>query len=87
MGNSNGNFDAYWSAIDGVHGLQGGFIWDWADQVGTSLHSICPILKSSELGFKVIFPSRSCYLQSTYGLCPMHFGELLTMGPDAFRGF
>lgn len=55
--------------------------------MGTSLHSICPILKSSELGFKVIFPSRSCYLQSTYGLCPMHFGELLTMGPDAFRGF
>lgn len=44
-------------------------------------------LKSPELGFKVIFPSRSCYLQPTYGLCSMHFGKLLTMGPDAFRGF
>ncbi|KAG0622115.1 hypothetical protein M758_3G073200 [Ceratodon purpureus] len=32
MGNSNGNFQAYWDAIDGIHGLQGGFIWDWADQ-------------------------------------------------------
>jgi hypothetical protein len=44
-------------------------------------------LRSLELGFKVIFPSRSCYLQPTYGLCSMHFGKLLTMGPDAFRGF
>lgn len=33
MGNSNGNIQAYWNAIDGIHGLQGGFIWDWADQV------------------------------------------------------
>ncbi|XP_024380788.1 uncharacterized protein [Physcomitrium patens] len=32
MGNSNGNIQAYWDAIDGIHGLQGGFIWDWADQ-------------------------------------------------------
>jgi beta-galactosidase len=33
MGNSNGSLDEYWNAIDQVHGLQGGFIWDWADQV------------------------------------------------------
>jgi len=33
MGNSNGNIQAYWNAIDGIHGLQGGFVWDWADQV------------------------------------------------------
>ncbi|CAA6654079.1 unnamed protein product [Spirodela intermedia] len=32
MGNSNGNLHAYWDAIDANHGLQGGFIWDWADQ-------------------------------------------------------
>ncbi|KAG8053927.1 hypothetical protein GUJ93_ZPchr0001g29589 [Zizania palustris] len=33
MGNSNGNIDAYWMAIDNTFGLQGGFIWDWVDQV------------------------------------------------------
>lgn len=33
MGNSNGNIYEYWDAIDVTHGLQGGFIWDWADQV------------------------------------------------------
>ncbi|KDP40530.1 hypothetical protein JCGZ_24529 [Jatropha curcas] len=32
MGNSNGNIDAYWEAIDSTFGLQGGFIWDWVDQ-------------------------------------------------------
>ncbi|KAF7040301.1 hypothetical protein CFC21_050210 [Triticum aestivum] len=32
MGNSNGNIDAYWKAIDNTMGLQGGFIWDWVDQ-------------------------------------------------------
>ncbi|KAB8085246.1 hypothetical protein EE612_008019 [Oryza sativa] len=32
MGNSNGNIDAYWMAIDNTVGLQGGFIWDWVDQ-------------------------------------------------------
>lgn len=33
MGNSNGNIDEYWEAIDNTFGLQGGFIWDWVDQV------------------------------------------------------
>lgn len=33
MGNSNGNIDEYWEAIDSTLGLQGGFIWDWVDQV------------------------------------------------------
>lgn len=33
MGNSNGNIDEYWDAIDNTFGLQGGFIWDWVDQV------------------------------------------------------
>ncbi|KAF2322515.1 hypothetical protein GH714_017392 [Hevea brasiliensis] len=32
MGNSSGNIDEYWEAIDGTFGLQGGFIWDWVDQ-------------------------------------------------------
>ncbi|XP_010554482.1 PREDICTED: uncharacterized protein LOC104824194 [Tarenaya hassleriana] len=32
MGNSNGNIDEYWNAIDNTFGLQGGFIWDWVDQ-------------------------------------------------------
>ncbi|XP_016484658.1 uncharacterized protein LOC107805179 [Nicotiana tabacum] len=32
MGNSNGNLHKYWEAIDSTFGLQGGFIWDWADQ-------------------------------------------------------
>lgn len=34
MGNSNGNLHKYWEAIDSKFGLQGGFIWDWVDQVG-----------------------------------------------------
>ena len=33
MGNSNGNIREYWEAIDNTFGLQGGFIWDWVDQV------------------------------------------------------
>jgi beta-galactosidase len=32
MGNSNGSLSDYWKAIEGYHGLQGGFIWDWIDQ-------------------------------------------------------
>jgi len=32
MGNSNGSLADYWRAIDATPGLQGGFIWDWADQ-------------------------------------------------------
>jgi len=36
MGNSNGNLHAYWEAIDNTFGLQGGFIWDWVDQVSGS---------------------------------------------------
>jgi beta-galactosidase len=32
MGNSCGNLKEYWEAIEGYHGLQGGFIWDWIDQ-------------------------------------------------------
>lgn len=32
MGNSNGNIDEYWKAIDNTFGLQGGFIWEWVDQ-------------------------------------------------------
>ncbi len=32
MGNSNGNLKEYWDAIKSLHGLQGGFIWDWVDQ-------------------------------------------------------
>ena len=37
MGNSNGSLDEYWAAIDSTPGLQGGFIWDWVDQVGGEL--------------------------------------------------
>lgn len=32
MGNSLGNFKDYWDIINAYEILQGGFIWDWADQ-------------------------------------------------------
>ncbi|GAA5510205.1 glycoside hydrolase family 2 TIM barrel-domain containing protein [Novipirellula caenicola] len=32
MGNSVGNFQDYWDAIESYDHLQGGFIWDWVDQ-------------------------------------------------------
>ena len=32
MGNSCGGLDEYWDAIRTNPGLQGGFVWDWADQ-------------------------------------------------------
>ena len=32
MGNSVGNLQEYWDAIERHHALQGGFIWDWVDQ-------------------------------------------------------
>lgn len=32
MGNSNGSLKEYWHAFKTVHGLQGGYIWDWVDQ-------------------------------------------------------
>lgn len=32
MGNSTGNFQDYWDAIEKYPSLQGGFIWDWVDQ-------------------------------------------------------
>ncbi len=32
MGNSVGNFQDYWNAIEKYPALQGGFIWDWVDQ-------------------------------------------------------
>jgi len=32
MGNSVGNLQDYWDAIDAYAVLQGGFIWDWVDQ-------------------------------------------------------
>ncbi|RJP71541.1 MAG: DUF4981 domain-containing protein [Ignavibacteriales bacterium] len=32
MGNSTGNFQDYWDAIESYPNLQGGFIWDWVDQ-------------------------------------------------------
>jgi beta-galactosidase len=32
MGNSNGSLADYWDVIEREPGLQGGFIWDWADQ-------------------------------------------------------
>lgn len=31
MGNSNGSLSDYWEAFETHHGLQGGFIWEWAD--------------------------------------------------------
>ncbi len=31
MGNSNGSLGDYWEAIEKSRGLQGGFIWEWAD--------------------------------------------------------
>ena len=32
MGNSTGNLQDYWDAIENNEGLQGGCIWDWVDQ-------------------------------------------------------
>jgi beta-galactosidase/beta-glucuronidase len=32
MGNSTGNLADYWAAFEAHRSLQGGFIWDWADQ-------------------------------------------------------
>lgn len=32
MGNSSGNFQAYFDIIRGSKNMQGGFIWDWVDQ-------------------------------------------------------
>jgi beta-galactosidase len=32
MGNSTGNFQTYWDIIRSSKNMQGGFIWDWADQ-------------------------------------------------------
>ena len=32
MGNSTGNLQDYWDAIESHDALQGGFIWDWIDQ-------------------------------------------------------
>lgn len=32
MGNSLGNYAAYWQAFRDYPRLQGGFVWDWADQ-------------------------------------------------------
>ena len=32
MGNSVGNLQDYWDAIEAWPALQGGFIWDWVDQ-------------------------------------------------------
>ena len=32
MGNSTGNFAEWWGLIERSPNLQGGFIWDWADQ-------------------------------------------------------
>lgn len=31
MGNSGGGLDDYWRAIESHRGLQGGFVWEWAD--------------------------------------------------------
>ncbi len=31
MGNSNGSLADHWDAFESVHGLQGGFIWEWLD--------------------------------------------------------
>jgi len=31
MGNSNGSLSDYWDAFENCHGLQGGFVWEWAD--------------------------------------------------------
>ncbi len=31
MGNSNGSLSDYWDAFENYDGLQGGFVWEWAD--------------------------------------------------------
>ncbi len=44
MGNSNGNFKKYWDVVRRHDVLQGGWIWDFADQ---SLHTPCPTASCS----------------------------------------
>jgi beta-galactosidase len=39
MGNSTGNLQDYWDIIETYDVLQGGFIWDWADQGLLETHS------------------------------------------------
>ena len=39
MGNSVGNLIDYWNTFEKYESLQGGFIWDWADQVITKTNS------------------------------------------------
>lgn len=39
MGNSLGGFDKYWAAFRQYPRLQGGFVWDWADQSLTRVES------------------------------------------------
>ncbi|MFH0761788.1 MAG: glycoside hydrolase family 2 TIM barrel-domain containing protein [Bacteroidota bacterium] len=43
MGNSVGNLQDYWNAIESYPNLQGGFIWDWVDQ---------GIIKTNDKGVK-----------------------------------
>ena len=37
MGNSNGGLADYWAAFRTHRSIQGGFIWDWADQASGRL--------------------------------------------------
>lgn len=40
MGNSNGNLHKYWDAVRQHSRFQGGFIWDYVDQVRTKRVSL-----------------------------------------------
>lgn len=58
MGNSNGSIVDYWRAFERLNRVQGGFIWDWADQVRgiNEMNSLClkGLLKSKKTGDQTI---------------------------------
>ncbi len=50
MGNSTGNLQEYWDAIDLYPRLQGGFIWDWVDQGLTNTADGVPYAYGGDFG-------------------------------------
>jgi beta-galactosidase/beta-glucuronidase len=54
MGSSNGGLSDYWKAFSMHRSLQGGFIWDWVDQV----RSCCIAINVANFSFIYLFVFR-----------------------------
>ncbi|MCK7470593.1 MAG: hypothetical protein MZU95_07225 [Desulfomicrobium escambiense] len=52
MGNSTGNLQDYWDAIESHDQLQGGFIWDWVDQGFAAKTGDGPVLLDVRRGLR-----------------------------------